>query len=586
MLKMAFPLPFIGVSLLAFFSMVAALPSLGDAPAGALNAKDYGAIGDGKTDNVPALNRAIDEAIKHGPGTVLFIPAGTYCLGQRTLVAPEVKRGLELAITQANGLTVEGEPGTVLVCRNLMETIFSVEHSQNVTIRNLAVDADPLPYTQGVVTAYDPDTRNLEIQVDHGFDDIDRPDMQAMTLFRIYDNPYTNGWKENQYFPNLIDRVRLGPGHWRLTPTASVSAQQYHDFGPDLVGKKWMLWAKGYKGWVVHIGYSKDCLVENLQIYQAGGSGGFELVNDGDVTIRHDYIGPPPNSNRLFDGGGGAMSFFNRGTVIVEDCDFSQIDDDGFNLGTHFVRVVEKTDPRTCRTEVWPGDFQVGDTVALWDWQNKVERGEAKVTEADKEKDGHWTLHFDHPLDFGAVGEGNPNAPHKVQEADGIDRLTDLDSAGSCILRRNKISSMRARCFLVKTGHSVIEDNLFHDTHMPAILAGPEFFWGEAPQLRGLTIRNNTFKNIDAPNISIATFNSPTAIANKDVTIENNTFEDYGRFPVVYMPKDPPGVVIQVHNTDGVTIRGNHIAPAAPGCPNVDPIIVDKDTCRNVNISP
>ena len=278
------------------------------------------------------------------------------------------------------------------------------------------------------------------------------------------------------------------------------------------------------------------------------------------------------------------MSFFNRGTVTVEDCDFSQIDDDGFNLGTHYVRVVQNLGPQSCLTEVWPADFKVGDTVILWDWQKKDEKGQAKLTSAQKQPDGHWLLEFDKPLAFGTVGEGDPKASHKAQANDGIDRITDLESAGKCILRRNKISSMRARCFLVKTGHSIIEDNYFHDTHMPAIIAGPEFFWGEAPELRGLIIRHNTFKNVDAPNISIATFDSPASIANHDVTIEDNTFEDYGHFPVVYMPHDPPGVAIQVRNTDGLIIKNNHIGAPPKENPGVNPILVE--TSKNMQVSP
>ena len=136
---------------------------------------------------------------------------------------------------------------------------------------------------------------------------------------------------------------------------------------------------------------------------------------------------------------------------------------------------------------------------------------------------------------------------------------------------------------LVKAGHAIIEDNVFHDTHMPAILAGPEFFWGEAPELQGLTIRHNTFENIDAPNISIATFDSDTGISNHDVTIEDNTFSDYGRTPVIYLAKDPRGAVIHVRNTDGVTVQNNHIGPAQSGCPAVER--VQTEVCRNVKVN-
>ena len=41
------------------------------------NIKDYGAVGDGKTIDSPAINKAIDAAAEAGGGTVCF-PAGTY----------------------------------------------------------------------------------------------------------------------------------------------------------------------------------------------------------------------------------------------------------------------------------------------------------------------------------------------------------------------------------------------------------------------------------------------------------------------------------------------------------------------------
>jgi len=417
--------------------------------------------------------------------------------------------------------------------------------------------------------------------VDKGFDDLDRLDLKQNPSFRFYDSPYAEAWKEDCHFPNLLNRVRLGPGDWRLTPIPEKSSLEFQGFNPGLIGKKWMLWAEGYRGWTVQISHSDGCLVDNVKIYEVG-SGPFELIANGKVTIRQVYLGPPPNSGRIFSGGGGAMSFFNRGTITLEDCDFSHVDDDCFNLGTHFLRIVEKIDPQSCRIEQWAGDFVVGDIVSLWDWKKKTERCEAKVSGAQKEKDGRWLVHFDRPLEIDAVGTGNPRAPVNEQEHDGIDRLIDLESAGSCILRHNKMSSMRARCFLVKTGHSVIEDNDFHDTHMPAIFAGPEFFWGEGPQLRGLIIRKNRFHNIDGPNISVATFDSPAITANQDVTIEDNTFEDYGRLSVVYNGYDRQGVVIKVCNTDRVTIANNHIAPPPLGCPKVDPLEIE--TCKDVQV--
>src|ERR1043165_6879499 len=44
--------------------------------------RDFGAIGDGKADDAPALQKALDEIREHKKASVLFIPAGTYRLTQ------------------------------------------------------------------------------------------------------------------------------------------------------------------------------------------------------------------------------------------------------------------------------------------------------------------------------------------------------------------------------------------------------------------------------------------------------------------------------------------------------------------------
>jgi hypothetical protein len=44
--------------------------------------RDFGAVGDGKTDDTPAIQRALDALRQHDRGSVLYFPAGTYRITQ------------------------------------------------------------------------------------------------------------------------------------------------------------------------------------------------------------------------------------------------------------------------------------------------------------------------------------------------------------------------------------------------------------------------------------------------------------------------------------------------------------------------
>jgi len=71
-------------------------------PKAVYNARDFGAIGDGKALDSPAINRAIEVCVKGGGGTV-YLPAGTYLSGSIHL-----KSNLNLEI--GPGATILGAP--------------------------------------------------------------------------------------------------------------------------------------------------------------------------------------------------------------------------------------------------------------------------------------------------------------------------------------------------------------------------------------------------------------------------------------------------------------------------------------------
>ncbi len=531
------------------------------ASAARINVRDYGAKGDGIADDAPAIQKAIEAARGKGPGTVVTIPAGRYRLNP---ITPASKCHMEFS--HASGIRLEGETATIIIATDPTKAMICVVDSSDIGISVLKMDRHPFVFTQGMVESADPDGKAVVVVVDEGYDDPDSQYIARQDFMMIFSDPDTGTWDHDAPWPPLIEkREKLAPRRFRLALSRAPKAVY--------VGKPFVIWKNVYRGAGFSLNRSRNVQIEDVDYYGCGANAGFFINRcEGDIVFRRFRVMVPPNSRRRFSASGGSMVFNNRIKLLVEQCEFTNTDDDGFNMGTNSSHIFSQQSPRMVTIEKTGAEYRPGDNVALWDWADKKMRTEAKVVGSvcdEPTRSCRVTL----DRDVTVLKTGPASATRKANEYDGIDRLVNPDDVGSVIIRNSIFHSLRARNILIKASNSIIENNEFRHTAMAAILVGPEFYWDEGPSVHDLIIRNNRFINVSGSNIFVGTHKSEQSLDNRRITIEGNTFLRYGHYAFGTAGKQ--GTAVYVRNTDGVTVRNNRMESPDTASPKISPILIE-----------
>lgn len=99
---------------------------------GKINVRDFGARGDGRTDDSAAFRKAFEFANK-GPKRTVFIPSGKYLLA----VPEKSPQNCIFELNKMKDLLITGEPGTVLTTMTPRRMFFRLKDCENVRLENL-----------------------------------------------------------------------------------------------------------------------------------------------------------------------------------------------------------------------------------------------------------------------------------------------------------------------------------------------------------------------------------------------------------------------------------------------------------------
>jgi len=144
-------------------NVAANIRALADRFADVLSVRDFGAVGDGVTDDSGAIQAAINRAVTFTPPKTVFIPAGTYLLQTRLI-----------ALANTSRLTLRGEPGvtTLMISATNSSNCSALLYQANtsdITLRDLIFDGNAANNTTNVFAMVGPvsPSRGLKVERCH-----------------------------------------------------------------------------------------------------------------------------------------------------------------------------------------------------------------------------------------------------------------------------------------------------------------------------------------------------------------------------------------------------------------------------------
>jgi Right handed beta helix region len=477
-----------------------------------------------------------------------------------------------LTFRQLSGFELNGN-GAELINVTRGQTLHILD-SNRVTIRDLTIDYDPLPFTQGTIAGVDKTATQITVKVDPGYPD-DAAFLATVTdgFFKVMDRQ-TRALKPGSrdfLSPAKVERISDGLIRVHLRWGAN---DRFPSQLPVAIGD--VVAISNGSAHAIEVAGCEATSFIDVRLFASPGMGLLENGGAGSMMLQRVSIVPGPRpkgatTDRLVSTNSDGSHFITVGRgPTMEDCSFANTSDDAVNVHGFYYYVVQKTAPqRYLLTPKWDIGLAAGDTVESCDQKTFGSLGRAKIAQFSKR----------HAPELKAkIAELWKNRSPTTQ-ADliyDVVLLQDLPlKAGDAITSLSRIGAGTTirRCsfhacgrVLVKAPNTTVENCQFAYSTATALQGGSDIgFWSESGFADNLVIRNNRFTHsitganeltagsgalgaiyvgMSAPD-TVKGF--PDNFQNRNVTIEGNHIDDSYAFGIF------------VANADGLKITGNAI---------------------------
>ncbi|MBI5831807.1 MAG: right-handed parallel beta-helix repeat-containing protein [Armatimonadetes bacterium] len=503
----------------------------------AFRVEDYGAVADGVTDCTPAFYQALAAAKASGqPAELVFSSSGRYFLLPHAELGSDDQsilnaRGLDNAVIRGQGFAtqlVAGEPK--LGC-------LMVSDSRGVMVRDLAIDYNPLPFTQGTVTEVKPDDGYFTLRLHDGYSTPAELAAAVPGNHAGYVMYKAAGCRWPSITPLFIAKtVRVEGTVWRFEADPKA-LKGYLAAGDDFVyvGRRIAQQA-------LSAGFVRGFQVSRVTVH-ASPTCGFGLWNVDGALIDGYADCPPPGSDRLLaSNADGLFVHGERGGITVRGSYFMGQGDDCINLHCPGLpgSAVKLTGDRDIefRTEL---DLRRFDVIEVMNPATNQLKGQAIVESVQPRQTGVTRCRLTKKLaDLGYDATTDELYPVNL-------------SASNFKIVDNYFGQNRSRCLLIQARDGLIAGNTAENAEGYGVILGyGGTAWHEGVMPANVTIAGNLFRNVTNRGMAgVIEANGGRSRLLRNLTVSGNRFEN------------PRKMVLAVSGIAGLTVTDNAAATEA-----------------------
>lgn len=537
-----------------------------------LNIRDFGARGDGVTDDAEAIQRAI-AAADSGEIRTVFLPKGRYLVRHKEQYMPPLSDGDRsdtwpsdhpsgALMIHARNIRIMGEPGTELLVDNPQSSALVILGSENVQISDLTIRYDPPVSVSGVVTGVIPPDQ-LKVRFDAGADP-EAPYFRERAfrgLFRFYaadSLPGTSRPAFSNAVPHMYDAELIPLGNRQY----QFKCKQFLPLSENYkAGLQFTYYARSWRDPAVLNLLSSHTRLERIRVTDSPSIAFVHLEADMPLTancavepVEGRYVSSAADGFFIRNGFGG---LFYRNEI-------QNIGDDFLNIHGFMSRV----------------ERQEGN-VLYFTGNGWLESKLAGITRLGISRMGRNETHIDREIPVRGI-EILPPLPGRTWKCV---KITLAEDPGELVTRENAPEKTRHDCGffperewqglvfrdnILRHGVSrilvggrnidlvgnVIDDSLFN----ASLFEFQQFSCDESHFPRNVNIADNTITSLAKTVFHFGNVSNPTAADEQEtppafsnsehITITGNRIRLYGNW---YLP------VFQLVNVDGVRVAGNRV---------------------------